>query len=1433
MTETPLTSRGAHHVQDRGGADRFVVHRPARSHPRPLPSGEAVLTPPPIRRGGTTGWLPALLPLLGSAGSLLLLGAAAPGRRWLVLAVIGSLLLSLCAALVPPLRQRRDERRRRARYLGHLADVAHALGRTAAAQRAAAERLYPDLPVLLALADDHERLWERRPEDHDFLAVRVGRGPVPLATPVRLDRGPDPLAERDPELLAAAEELVRRGGRLEASATVVSLRRAGVLAVTGPRAPARALARFLLAQVAAFHAPDDLRVLAAYPPDDAPVWEWLKWLPHVRERSAGPGTDVPRCLLATTAEQLMAHLERTLRPRLTAPVGRAAISSVSPVSSLPPVSRAPSVQPASSGSPAPAAHLLVVLDGFSPRGPLGRVPLLHELLNRAAELDVTVLCLVERRADEPAELSVRIVLDGAGGIVLEEAGPGGAVRRARADAADRAACEALARRLAPLRLAGRHDPDLPALRAPVRLLELLGHAEATAIDSAKTWRPQARTGQLRVPIGLRGARELGTLTPGPLILDLKEAADGGMGPHGLLVGATGSGKSELLRTIVTGLAVTHPPELLSFILVDFKGGAAFAGLDVLPHSAGLITNLQADLALVDRVLAALQGEQERRQRLLRGAGNLDGIAQYQARRAADPSLQPLPYLLVVVDEFGELLAARPEFLDLFTAIGRVGRSLGVHLLLASQRLDEGRVSGLESHLRYRICLRTFARADSMAVLGTADAHTLPPSPGCGWLKVDSDAPQRFEGAVVSVAGSRRATAPSTPVIRPFEPTRPAIAEASAPGVAAAGPATAEASASGLAAAWSSAADLAAAGRIGGPTDRAPEPRLDGTGTDMDVVVAALSRPDGPDRRACRVWLPPLAATITLGAVLAELPVPAGTGWRPATEGWLRVPVGVVDKPLEQAQEPLVLDFTGVAGHLAVVGAPRSGKSTLLATITAAFALTHPPDAVQLYGIDLGGGLLHQLAGLPHVGAVCGRHDRDKARHLIRELRALVATRERASPDHPAATLPGDHGPASLPVRPDHPRGAEPDSGGHGEVLLLVDNWARLRQELGELEPEIEALAASGLHHGVHLVVTANRWADLRLALRDNLGGRLELHLNDPLESAVGRVAAAALPADLPGRGLTATGLRFQAALPLLGGSVGDVSGGRWFAAAAAEIARRAVRGRDGAVAPPLRMLPTVVRPSDLPNSAEDLPGAVPLGLHEHRLAPVWLDLLSGPPHFLVVGDAECGKTSVLRCLARGLSARFPEQVRLVVVDYRRGLSDLAGLPQCVVHACTPAMVVEAVTHLHRALERRLGSRGPLLPRPGDGSRHVLLVDDYHLVAGGGGSPLEPLLDLLAHGSEVGLHVVLTCAAAAAARAAFDPFLRRLHELGSPGLLMSGDPREGPLLGGRAAAPLPPGRGLLVRRQGANSRTGGQTTGLVQVTWTPPPVTTVTLRSHVP
>ena len=279
-------------------------------------------------------------------------------------------------------------------------------------------------------------------------------------------------------------------------------------------------------------------------------------------------------------------------------------------------------------------------------------------------------------------------------------------------------------------------------------MELLALGDVHSFDPGAAWRPRPARDRLRVPIGLG---EGGSVVH----LDIKESAQQGMGPHGLVIGATGSGKSEFLRTLVLGLALTHSPEQLNMVLVDFKGGATFAGMSEMPHVSAVITNLAQELTLVDRMQDALSGEMVRRQELLREAGNFASIRDYEKARVSGEDLAPMPSLFIVVDEFSEMLSAKPEFIDLFVAIGRLGRSLGLHLLLASQRLEEGRLRGLESHLSYRVGLRTFSAGESRTVLGVPDAYELPADPGLGFLKPDQSTMLRFKAAYVSGPPSGR------------------------------------------------------------------------------------------------------------------------------------------------------------------------------------------------------------------------------------------------------------------------------------------------------------------------------------------------------------------------------------------------------------------------------------------------------------------------------------------------------------------------------------------------------------------------------------------------------------------------------------------------------------------------------------------------------
>ena len=1268
-----------------------------------MPAAPVVIAQPPGpagRRGG--GLLQLVIPVIGTLG-IVAFAVVIPNKLFLIMAAafVGiSIVTTLLNAYAQRRSGKRSARTERRLYRTHLQRRTRELTALQARQREIDERLYPD-PARLAGFTAHRRfLWERRPADVDFLAFRVGETTVPLACPVELSLADDPLTEYDPTLLGEAEALIAGYRSVEDLSAVAALDGASTITLIGRRDHIGGLARSIVAQAATLRAAADLRVMASFTEGAQDDWSWLKWLPHSRTgtRTTADGTLAPTLLLAPTVPEFSRLLELHVQPRLEQ-LRRIEASS-------PDGSRTAQID---------APEMLLVLDGFHAGGPVARLPLVRELLSRGGDLKVRTLCLVGPGDAEPSEAQLRIEADDSGVAVLERTGASGTrLRAVRLDALSAANADTLARELAPLTL--EENASGIDLAAEVRLAELLGEP----------------AGDLCAPIGLSEEGDR-------LVLDLKQAAEGGMGPHGLLVGATGSGKSELLRTMVSSLAAAHTPEELCFVFVDFKGGAAFAELSQLPHAAGMITNLQHDLTLIDRMYQALYGEMQRRQSVLRDAGNVDDVTAYRARRAVDPSLDPLPHLLVIVDEFGELLANRPEFIELFLAIGRVGRSLGMHLLLSSQRLEEGRLRGLEGHLRYRICLRTYSAAESKAVLGHHDAFLLPPFPGVGYLSVDTDVYQRFKTALVTTPHQPEALDRRRGFVGSFGLQEPAAE----PGAA--------------------------------------EP-IPGQGTELDALVTRLRRAHHGEATH-QVWLAPLAPALALSHVLTA-PRWADPGAEPASSE-LRVDLGLLDLPAQQRQSPFSCDLSSGGGHLALVGAPQTGKSTALRTLLMSLAATRTPDELRAYVLDFGGGRLGSLAGAPHVGGVAGKSDADRVRATVRQMRILVEAR--------AETF-RRLGIDSMPDARARGRAGELAADVAADTLLVIDNWGGLLREHEELADELTEIAVGGLQYGVHLIVTAGRWGDLRPAIREAFGTRLELRLNDPMDSDLGRRLSETLPADVAGRGITPEGLHFQIALPRLDGRDEDADLGRVIADTVAGLADRWT----GEPAPAIRVLPERLTLAELPAM---LDGGVAIGVEELTLGPVSLDLAGADQHLLVFGDAESGRTETLRMIAHGLARRYgPGQAQLHVVDFRRGLADLAELPLLASVTTRPPQIDALIARLRETTIERLGALdaggapAPAIPI-------FVLIDDYDLISGAAPNPLAGLAEIIVQGRDAGIHVTIARSSGGAARAAMDPIISRLIESGAPGIVLSGDPHEGPILRGVRAEPLPAGRGRLLRRRG--------------------------------
>ncbi|MER0245501.1 type VII secretion protein EccCa [Streptomyces sp. HSW2009] len=1322
---------------------QIVVKRPPRALPSDVPSEELRLEPPPeLPRGQQEGVLMQLLPMLGMGSSVVFffMPGTPPFMR-----VMGALMLVSTVGMVVAqfVRYRRGTQGQladvRRDYLKYLAQTRRQIRRTARAQRDAQFYLHPAPDQLWALAaeagarptgDAPSRVWERRISDPDFGQVRVGLGAQQLATPLV---APDtaPVDELEPLSAGAMQRFVAVHGALDGLPMAISLRRFYHLTLSGEPRAAHGLARALVAQLAALHSPDDLLVAVVAAPGAVPRWDWTKWLPHTQLPGTVDGAGTKRLFgddLGELEELLAGRLDG--RPRFN--------RDGQPLLDQP--------------------HLVIVLDG-------GMVPPDSVFAAPEGLQGVTVVEVISGELDElRGGLSVdvqpgRLRLDSGAGVRYEGV----------PDALSPEAAEARARQLAPLRM-GSGDDDEPLL-ANLDFTDLLGLGDAASVDVTRTWRPRTQSERLRVPIGVGEDGQ-------PVMLDLKEAAQEGMGPHGLCVGATGSGKSELLRTLVLGLAVTHSSETLNFVLADFKGGATFTGMSRMPHVSAVITNLADDLTLVDRMGDSIRGELQRRQELLRSAGNFANIHDYEKARAAGAPLEPLASLVLVIDEFSELLSAKPDFIDMFIQIGRIGRSLGVHLLLASQRLEEGRLRGLDTYLSYRIGLRTFSAAESRTALGVPDAYHLPSVPGSGYLKFGTEQMTRFKAAYVSGAYRTAVTAsPDGPL--PIE--RRPVPFTAAPVPISYGPPDPHTSPAGP--------------RTG------EDPLVD---TVLDVIVRRL---EGQGQPAHQVWLPPLDEAPPLDQLLPPLVTAPERGLHAGgyqRAGGLTVPLGLIDKPFEQRREVLYRDFSGAAGHLLVVGGPQSGKSTLLRTLIASFALTHTPQEVQFYGLDFGGNGMTAVADLPHVGGVASRLDPERVRRTVAEVAGVLARREEYFRAH------GIDGIASY--RRQRAAGHLPDQP-WGDVFLLVDGWGAFKQEYEMLEGVVTDIAARGLGYGIHVVITASRYMELRANLKDQLLSRLELRLGDALDSEFDRKVAVNVPAGVPGRGQVPEKLHFIAAQPRVD-AISDPVG---LADATAALVRSVTTHWSGPHAPVVRLLPRRLPSDQLPKGFEFPQRGVAIGIDETNLEPVYVNFETDP-FFLVFGESESGKTALLRLLAKQITERYgPDDAMIVVGDYRRSLLDAVPAERLLEYAPIATALQTHMDAIATVMERRAPTSDVTPQQLRDrswwtGPQLFVVIDDYELVSTSSGNPLGGLTEHLPFARDVGIRFIIARNSAGASRSSFEPFMQRIKELGAQGVVLSGDRAEGEVLGSVRPRALPPGRGVFVsRRRG---------TPLVQLGWLP-------------
>ncbi|QKW08462.1 cell division protein FtsK [Streptomyces sp. NA04227] len=1172
-------------------------NRPPRLRPPNRPTKFRLPSPPGDYEARPLPWLMALFPLVGAIVAVVIFG------RWYYLIMAG---LSPIMLFGNYFMDKKHGRKSHAKQVKEYNETKERIEKDAqdalVAERLDRRLAVPDPALVLSLSTGpRTRLWERRRSDHDHLVLRVGTAKMP--SEVVLD---------DPEKDEHRRQVT---WQIEDAPVSLGLQQLGVIGMAGPGESSRGMGRWALAQTAVLHSPMDVQFYVLTEATAQQSWEWVRWLPHSRP---GGGQDI-NILLGMDAETVGARigeLTQVLDARQKAKQANTQIKSFS------------------------EPDIVVFWDG-SRR--LRSLPGVVKLLREGPSVSMYSVCLDTEERFLPGECQAVVVAEpkpderapragvdqyappaaaanspqGQGGfpsfqawhptqeqpdreqaeelrLRVEQSGSD-RILSVRPEFVSPAWCGRLARSLSALRDISGETED-SALPGSSRLLDVLQLEPPT---------PEAITARWRMG-GQSTLAMIGESYDGAFGIDMRKD-----GPHGLIAGTTGSGKSELLQTIVAALAVANTPENMTFVLVDYKGGSAFKDCVKLPHTVGMVTDLDAHL--VERALESLGAELKRREHILAAADAKD-IEDYQDLVRRDPSHAPLPRLLIVIDEFASMVRDLPDFVTGLVNIAQRGRSLGIHLLLATQR-PSGVVSPeIRANTNLRIALRVTDAGESSDVIDAPEAgHISKSTPGRAYVRLGHASLVPFQSGRV---GGRRPGAADPQALAP----------------------------------WVGALDWNELGRQALTKPKA-EQREEEEVTDLKVLVDAIRAGNAsmgiPAQHS--PWLPALGETLLLDEI--EVPVLAN-----AAAGKLApAPYGVEDLPADQARRPVVVDFAHF-GHLMIGGAPRSGRSQVLRTIAGSLARTHSCADVHLYGIDCGNGALNALTRLPHCGAVVSRNQTERVVRLVNRLKNELSRRQDLLAESGFADIGEQRAASEAAQRLPH-------------LVVLLDRWEGWLPTLGEVDhgaltDELTAMMREGASVGIHLVLTGDRQllvGRISSLTEDKYG----LRLADRSDFSMLGIPAKKVPEEIPpGRAYrNESGTETQFAL------LSEDSTGQGQAAALSAIGEAATE-RDAEVPRAQRPFRVDTLPSrvsfdeawelrDPELSRSKLWGLVGIGGDE--LMGYGPDLASGVPSFVVAGPAKSGRSTVMMNFARSY---LNQGVRLVIAAPRKSpLRELEGHEQ--------------------------------------------------------------------------------------------------------------------------------------------------------------------------
>lgn len=1245
-------------------------------------------------------------------------------------------------------------------------------------------RWFHPAPNTLAAAVGSPRMWERKPDGKDlnFGVVRVGVG----MTRPEVTWGEPQNMPTDIELEPVTGKALQEFGRYQSVVynlpKMVSLLVEPWYALVGEREQVLGLMRAIICQLAFSHGPDHVQMIVVS--SDLDQWDWVKWLPHFgdsrRHDAAGNARMVYTSVREFAAEQAELFAGRgSFTPRH-----------------------------ASSSAQTPTPHTVIIADVDDPQW---EYVISAEGVDGVTFFDLTGSSMWTDIPERKLQFDKTGVIealprDRDTWMVIDDK----AWFFALTDQVSIAEAEEFAQKLAQWRLAEAYE-EIGQRVAHIGARDILsyyGIDDPGNIDFDSLWASRTDTmgrSRLRAPFGNRS--DNGEL----LFLDMKSLDEGGDGPHGVMSGTTGSGKSTLVRTVIESLMLSHPPEELQFVLADLKGGSAVKPFAGVPHVSRIITDLEEDQALMERFLDALWGEIARRKAICDSAG-VDDAKEYNSvrarMRARGQDMAPLPMLVVVIDEFYEWFRIMPTAVDVLDSIGRQGRAYWIHLMMASQTI-ESRAEKLMENMGYRLVLKARTAGAAQAA-GVPNAVNLPAQAGLGYFRKSLEDIIRFQAEFlwrdyfqpgVSIDGEEApALVHSIDYIRPqlftnsFTPLEVSVG---GPDIE---PVVAQPN-----------GEVLESDDIEGGEDEDEEGvRTPKVGT---VIIDQLRK---IKFEPYRLWQPPLTQPVAIDDLVNRF---LGRPWHKeyGSACNLVFPIGIIDRPYKHDQPPWTVDTSGPGANVLILGAGGSGKTTALQTLICSAALTHTPQQVQFYCLAYSSTALTTVSRIPHVGEVAGPTDPYGVRRTVAELLALVRERKRSFLECGIASMEmfrrrkfgGEAGPV-------------PDDG-FGDVYLVIDNYRALAEENEVLIEQVNVIINQGPSFGVHVVVTADRESELRPPVRSGFGSRIELRLAAVEDAKLVRSRFAKDVPVKPGRGMVAVnyvrldsdpqaGLHTLVARPALGSTPDNVF--------ECDSVVAAVSRLTSAQAPPVRRLPArfgveQVRELASRDTRQGVgAGGIAWAISELDLAPVYLNFAENS-HLMVTGRRECGRTTTLatimseigRLYAPGASSAPPPapgrpSAQVWLVDPRRQLLTALGSDYVERFAYNLDGVVAMMGELAAALAGREPPPGlsaeELLSRSWwSGPEIFLIVDDIQQLPPGFDSPLHKAVPFVNRAADVGLHVIVTRTFGGWSSAGSDPMLRALHQANAPLLVMDADPDEGFIRGKMKGGPLPRGRGLLM------------------------------------